>query len=66
MKPKYPNITISLTGREGNAFYILGKVRTALIQAGASEEEREAFYKQATSGDYDHLLSTVMEWVGVE
>ncbi len=43
MKPKYPNITISLTGREGNAFYILGKVRTALIQAGASEEEREAF-----------------------
>ena len=66
MKPKYPNITISLTGREGNAFYILGKVRTALIQAGASEEEREAFHKQATSGDYDHLLSTVTEWVNVE
>ena len=28
-------------------------------------EEQEEFMEEATSGDYDHLLQTVMKWVDV-
>jgi len=64
--PKYPDITVQLTGEDGNAFLILGKVRKALRRAGVPSEERDAFTTEATSGDYDHLLQTCMKWVNVE
>lgn len=38
----------------------------AMRQAGLSQEERDAFYAEATSGNYDHLLATCMEWFEVE
>jgi hypothetical protein len=63
---KYPNITVQLTGEDGNAFYVLGKVLKALRKAKVSDEEINAFSKEAMSGDYDHLLQTCMEWVNVE
>ena len=49
-----------------NAFHVLGKVRAALRRAGESREFIEAFTKEATSGDYNHLLATVTEVVEVE
>lgn len=64
--PKYPGITVSLIGGDGNAFAVLGKVQRALRSAGVPSEEVEAFANEATSGDYDHLLATVMSWVEVE
>jgi hypothetical protein len=42
MAPKYPDITVPLTGEDGNAYAILGKVRQALRQAGLPAEEQEA------------------------
>jgi hypothetical protein len=66
MVPKYPDITVPLTGEDGNAYNILGKVLKALRQAGVSQAERDAFTQQATAGDYDHLLQTVMRWVQVD
>jgi hypothetical protein len=60
------NITVKLTGEDGNAFAILGRVRRALRNAGVPKEEQDKFIKEATSGDYDHLLYTCMEWVDVE
>lgn len=65
METKYPEIEVELLGEDGNAFAILGTVRRALRRAGVSEEERAAFMAEATSGDYDHLLQTVMAWVEV-
>lgn len=62
---KYPNIKVKLTGKDGNAFFILGTVRKALKKAGVSSEEIEVWSKEAMSGDYDHLLQTCMEWVDV-
>lgn len=53
---------LELVGRDGNAFAILGRARRAARKAGWSEERWEEFYAEATSGDYDHLLGTVMEW----
>lgn len=63
--PKYPKVRVQLTGRDGNAFAILGAVTGALRRAGVSKEERDAFQAEATSGDYDHLLATAMRWVEV-
>jgi hypothetical protein len=56
---------IHLLGQDGNAFAILGAVNKALRRAGVSQEERDAFMAEATAGDYDHLLQTVMRWVWV-
>ena len=59
-------IKVKLVGEDGNAFYILGRVRNALRRNGESKEFIEAFTKEATSGNYYHLLATVMEVVEVE
>lgn len=64
--PKYPNITVQLTGKDSNAFNLLGICLQAMRRAGLSKEERDAFQKEATSGDYNHLLYTCMEWFDVE
>ena len=64
--PKYPDIAVPLTGTDGNAFAVLGKVSRALRQAGVSQAERDAFTQEATASDYDRLLQTVMRWVEVD
>jgi hypothetical protein len=66
MNPKYPDILVKLTERDGNAYVILYAVMSALKKAGVPKEEIDAFEVIAKSGNYDHLLQTVMEWVTVE
>ena len=63
---KYPEITVKLVGEDGNAFAILGKCRMAMKRAGCSQEEIDLFYKEATSGDYDHLLQICVKWFNLE
>mgnify|MGYP001214909909 CR=1 FL=1 len=58
-------LTVKLIGKDGNAFFILGTVRKALLRAGRKEEADE-FMRKATSGDYDNLLRVVMEYVDVK
>jgi hypothetical protein len=65
MTPKYPDITVPLTGEDGNAYAILGRVSRALRQAHVPDAERQAFMAEATQGDYDQLLQTVLRWVEV-
>lgn len=64
---KFPktDITVKLVGTDGNAFALIGKVRQALRRGGYGELVEE-FTKEATSGDYDHVLQTIMEYVDVE
>lgn len=64
-KVRYPEIEVELTGTDGNAFAVLGKVQRALKKGGVQQEEVAEFYAEATSGDYDHLLQTCMSWVEV-
>ena len=59
-------IKVRLIGEDGNAFHILGKVCAALRRNGESKEFIDAFLEKAKSGDYNHLLATVMEVVEVE
>ena len=56
---------LTLIGQDGNAFAILGKARRALLLAGR-DDGWGAFQAEATSGNYDHLLATVMDWFEVE
>jgi hypothetical protein len=64
--PTYPHITVKLTGEDGNAFAILGRVLRAMRCAGVPQVERDTFRQEATASDYDHLLHTVIRWVDVE
>ncbi|MCL1892434.1 MAG: hypothetical protein FWF97_04080 [Alphaproteobacteria bacterium] len=61
--PKYPNIKVKLVGEDGNAFFILGRVMSALRRGGVPDAERQEFQRQATGGDYNNLLRVCMAWV---
>ncbi len=63
MAAKYPNIKVQLAGEDGNAFAIMARVSKALRRSGVGTKEVEEYFAEATSGDYDHLLRTTMEWV---
>ena len=63
--PKYPGVSVQLTGEDGNAFFIIGRVRQALRRAGVPIEEVDQFSNEAMSGDYDNVLRTAMRWVEV-
>lgn len=65
MTPKHPDILVTLTGHDGNAFVVLGRCSQAAREAGLSEGEIAAFMAEATAGDYNHLLQTTMRWFEV-
>lgn len=62
---KYPNVQVQLSGQDGNAFMLIGRVQKALRNAGATPTELDEFINEATSGDYDHVIQTCMDWVEV-
>ena len=66
METKYPKINIPRVGEDGNAFAILGRVKRVMRRAGLPDSEWEAFKAEATSGDYDNVLLTVMKWFDVD
>lgn len=64
-KPLYPQIHVPLVGQDGNAFFIIGRVRDALRRGGVDADKITEFTEDAYSGNYDHVLQTVMRWVSV-
>jgi len=62
---KYPNIKVKLSGTDGNAFAIMGKVIRAMRENNVQPEEIKEFQKEVKSGDYEHLLITCMDYVDV-
>lgn len=62
---KYPHINIPLVGEDGNAFSILARCQTAMKRNGLRDEVA-TFHAEATAGDYDNLLRTVMAWFAVD
>ena len=56
---------VKFIGRNGNAFFIIGTVRKALLNVGMEREAKE-FIEKATAGDYNNLLAVVMDYVDVE
>jgi len=58
-----PNV--KLIDTNGNAFVIIGRVRKALLKAGADKEYVDKYLQKAMAGDYDNLLCVSMEYVDV-
>jgi hypothetical protein len=54
---------LNLVGIDGNAHCIMGYVSNAIQECGKSDEERAAYYKDATSSNYDHLLGVSVRMV---
>jgi len=57
---------VKLTGHDGNAFAIMGRVKKALRHNGADKEYIDRYLNEATSGDYNNLLAVCMNYVDVE
>lgn len=64
-EPTYTDIEVQLTGQDGNAFFMIGLTRAALREAGVSNAKIAQFTEEATSGDYDNVIQTIMKWVSV-
>ncbi len=60
--PILPDVKVRLTGKDGNAFAVLGTVQDAMKKKGHGDKV-DAFLKEAMAGDYDHLLQTCLKWV---
>lgn len=57
-KPK-----LKLMGRDGNAFAILGSAQRVAVK---NKMDWGKISGEAMSGDYDHLLQTMMKYFDVE
>ncbi len=66
MEPKYPQVKVKLSGKDGNAFNLMGLCLKAAKKAKVEKTETDEFLKEAMSGDYDHLLQTCMKWFDVD
>lgn len=56
---------VQLSGEDGNAFAILGRVQRAIRKSNHPELAPQ-FLQEAMSGDYDNLLVTCMRYVDVQ
>ena len=52
---------MAITLTDGNAFAIIGAGRRELEKLGRADEVA-AFTAEMTSGDYNHLLQTMLKW----
>ncbi len=53
-------VQLELVGLDGNAFYLLGVFQRQAQREGWTSYEIELVLSQAKSGDYDHLVATLM------
>ena len=60
------NITVQLTGTDGNIFNIIGKVRGALRENGRADLIKEFTNYITSSSSYEEALCRVMDYVIVK
>lgn len=61
--PKF-DVEVSSAGW-GDPRFILIDVGNAIRKAGATTEEQDQWFTEATSGDAENVLRTAMKWVKV-
>ena len=57
--------TVKLIDNNGNSFAIIGRVKDALLKAGADKEYIFKYQDEVMSGDYNDLLCVTMDYVHV-
>lgn len=60
------SVKVRLVGEDGNAWVILGRCRAAMRKAGYPQAFIDTFVTEATAGNYDDLLATVMRYLYTE
>ena len=53
----------TLIGINGNAYSIMGYVRAAMDDANMTNDDIDAYVKDATSSDYNHLVAVSCEMI---
>lgn len=64
METKYPQLEVQLSGEDGNAFAIIGRVSKA-IRTVSREDANEFSQKCFSADSYDKVLRLCMEYVTV-
>ena len=54
------NVKLELYGIDGNAFALMGAFKSAARRQGFEQNEVDKVIEECKSGDYDHLLQTLM------
>lgn len=62
MAPKYPHVEVQLSGEDGNAFAIIARCCNAARRVGLRRSDLDAFRREATSGNYDNVITAAMRW----
>jgi len=62
---KYPHIT-AVISTDGNAMAIMGAVTRAMRRGNVPKDDIDAYFTEATSGDYDKVIRTSMQYVNCE
>jgi hypothetical protein len=57
---------LTLTGKDGNAFAILGAARKAARRDGWSKDQIDNYTSKATAGTYEELIMVTMQMFEVE
>ena len=62
MKTITKKVDLDLLGLDGNAFMLIGAWRNQARRERWTSEEIEQVTEEAKSGDYDHLVLTLMKY----
>lgn len=54
-------VKMQLAGLDGNAFALMGAFSRNASRQGWTRDEIDTVMKECRSGDYDHLLCTLMD-----
>lgn len=66
-RPRFAaRVVVDLDTAQADPFYIIGEVRRAMKEAGATARQANAFNRDVVAGDYNHMLDVVERWVAVE
>jgi hypothetical protein len=57
---------LELTGQDGNAVAIMMRAKRVARRAHWPEEKIDKMLAEAKSGDYDHVLQTMLQYFDVE
>lgn len=63
--PAYPDVHVELTGTDGNAFSVIGRVSAALKRAGLRDAAATFASDAMDCGSYDEMLQLAMRTVAV-
>ena len=63
-KPKTTQITIDLTGPQGNAFYLLGLAKRWAKELQFSDSYRDEMLEKTKSSDYENLIQILDDEFG--